>query len=237
MSLLLYCKCGGVVFYVLFGGVSRGYCEGHWADEAVTIHLKSLPNTPALKQPRFKCDASQNFEYVVRFLRRRLKVCDLLSFSPHLSSLSFSIAEIFVSSTELDILVFDFLSVYWFFCLWSFGVIYLVSALMTRACCSKSLWYWLWMMRKQVKDHESVCCYINSVFAPGLDEGIGNLWRVCVSPLLSLLFFLSLFLSLPPLPLLLSPWPLLFSLSPPLYPISPNSQISDIKKGEMKSKS
>lgn len=68
---------------------------------AVTIHLKSLPNTPQLKQPRFKCDSSQNFEYIVRFLRRRLKV----------------------------------------------------------------------------KDHESVCCYVNSVFAPALDEGLGNLWR------------------------------------------------------------
>ncbi|KAL1306172.1 hypothetical protein AAFC00_004275 [Neodothiora populina] len=69
--------------------------------ERITIHLKSLPNTPAMKQPRFKCDSLRNFEYVVLFLRRRLKV----------------------------------------------------------------------------KDDESVCCYINSVFAPGLDEGIGNLWR------------------------------------------------------------
>ncbi|KAB2573907.1 hypothetical protein BFW01_g3628 [Lasiodiplodia theobromae] len=34
-------------------------------------------------------------------------------------------------------------------------------------------------LRKQlrVQDHESVFCYVNSVFAPGLDEGIGNLWR------------------------------------------------------------
>jgi ubiquitin-like protein ATG12 len=23
-----------------------------------------------------------------------------------------------------------------------------------------------------------VFCYVNSVFAPGLDEGVGNLWRV-----------------------------------------------------------
>ncbi|QIX01914.1 hypothetical protein AMS68_007431 [Peltaster fructicola] len=28
-----------------------------------------------------------------------------------------------------------------------------------------------------LKDHESVFCYINSVFAPGLDEGVANLWR------------------------------------------------------------
>ncbi|KAK8195879.1 Ubiquitin-like protein [Zalaria obscura] len=28
-----------------------------------------------------------------------------------------------------------------------------------------------------LKDHESVFCYVNSVFAPGLDEGVGNLWR------------------------------------------------------------
>ena len=29
-----------------------------------------------------------------------------------------------------------------------------------------------------LQDHESVFCYVNSVFAPGLDEGVGNLWRV-----------------------------------------------------------
>jgi len=26
-----------------------------------------------------------------------------------------------------------------------------------------------------------VFCYVNSVFAPGLDEGVGNLWRVSLS--------------------------------------------------------
>lgn len=26
--------------------------------------------------------------------------------------------------------------------------------------------------------NESVFCYVNSVFAPGLDEGVGALWRV-----------------------------------------------------------
>lgn len=51
----------------------------------VTIHLKALPATPSLKQPRFKCDASQNFEYVVRFLRRRLKVRNHASASSFLS--------------------------------------------------------------------------------------------------------------------------------------------------------
>jgi hypothetical protein len=29
-----------------------------------------------------------------------------------------------------------------------------------------------------LQDHEAVFCYVNSVFAPGLDEGVGNLWRV-----------------------------------------------------------
>ena len=29
-----------------------------------------------------------------------------------------------------------------------------------------------------LRDTESVFCYVNSVFAPGLDEGVGNLWRV-----------------------------------------------------------
>lgn len=32
--------------------------------------------------------------------------------------------------------------------------------------------------RLQVAEAESVFCYVNSVFAPGLDEGVGNLWRV-----------------------------------------------------------
>ena len=30
--------------------------------------------------------------------------------------------------------------------------------------------------RLGVKEHESVFCYIGSVFSPGLDEGVGNLW-------------------------------------------------------------
>jgi ubiquitin-like protein ATG12 len=29
----------------------------------------------------------------------------------------------------------------------------------------------------QLRDHESIFCYVNQVFAPGLDEGVGNLWR------------------------------------------------------------
>ncbi|KAK7619584.1 ubiquitin-like autophagy protein Apg12-domain-containing protein [Phyllosticta citricarpa] len=31
--------------------------------------------------------------------------------------------------------------------------------------------------RLGVQDSASVFCYVNSVFAPGLDEGVGNLWR------------------------------------------------------------
>ncbi|KAI5373389.1 hypothetical protein AA0119_g1436 [Alternaria tenuissima] len=30
--------------------------------------------------------------------------------------------------------------------------------------------------RLRVKEHESVFCYVGSVFSPGLDEGVGNLW-------------------------------------------------------------
>ncbi len=30
-----------------------------------------------------------------------------------------------------------------------------------------------------MKPDESVVCYINSVFAPGLDEGVGGLFKVC----------------------------------------------------------
>ena len=32
--------------------------------------------------------------------------------------------------------------------------------------------------RLGVKEHESVFCYVGSVFAPGLDEGVGGLWSV-----------------------------------------------------------
>ncbi|KAF2020796.1 APG12-domain-containing protein [Aaosphaeria arxii CBS 175.79] len=31
--------------------------------------------------------------------------------------------------------------------------------------------------RLEAKDHESVYCYIGSVFSPALDEGVGNLWN------------------------------------------------------------
>ena len=31
---------------------------------------------------------------------------------------------------------------------------------------------------KGIRKGESVFCYVNSVFAPGMDEGVGNLWRV-----------------------------------------------------------
>lgn len=30
--------------------------------------------------------------------------------------------------------------------------------------------------RLGIKEHESVFCYVGSVFSPGLDEGVGNLW-------------------------------------------------------------
>ncbi|EMC99504.1 hypothetical protein BAUCODRAFT_63570 [Baudoinia panamericana UAMH 10762] len=74
---------------------------GELEQAKVTIRLSPLPNTPQLRQPRFKCSSNQRFEAIVRFLRRKLGL----------------------------------------------------------------------------QDHESVFCYVNSVFAPGLDEGVGNLWR------------------------------------------------------------
>ena len=40
----------------------------------------------------------------------------------------------------------------------------------------------LFLRRKLgLQSHEGVVCYVNSVFAPGLDEGVGGLWRVSVS--------------------------------------------------------
>ncbi|KAF2210809.1 hypothetical protein CERZMDRAFT_44284 [Cercospora zeae-maydis SCOH1-5] len=74
---------------------------GELEQAKVTIRLSPLPNTPQLRQPRFRCSSKQRFEHIVRFLRRKLAL----------------------------------------------------------------------------QDHESVFCYVNSVFAPGLDEGVGNLWR------------------------------------------------------------
>ncbi|KXT04412.1 hypothetical protein AC578_3642 [Pseudocercospora eumusae] len=68
---------------------------GQLEQDKITVRLSALPNTPALKQPRFKCSSHQRFEYIVRFLRKKLGL----------------------------------------------------------------------------RDHEGVFCYVNSVFAPGLDEG------------------------------------------------------------------
>ncbi|MCJ1243585.1 Ubiquitin-like protein [Trapelia coarctata] len=35
---------------------------------------------------------------------------------------------------------------------------------------------------------ESVFCYVNSVFAPGLDEGVGGLWKVMVTTQCALIY-------------------------------------------------
>lgn len=66
------------------------------------IRLHALPGAPPLAQKVFKCNASNRFESVVVFLRKRLGL-------------------------RVD---------------------------------------------------EGVVCYVNSVFAPGLDEGVGGLWKV-----------------------------------------------------------
>ncbi|BDD56682.1 Ubiquitin-like protein [Monascus purpureus] len=67
----------------------------------VTVRFHPLPSAPILKNRVFKISASQKFETVVKFLRKKLNC----------------------------------------------------------------------------KDTDSVFCYVNSVFAPGLDEGVGGLWR------------------------------------------------------------
>ncbi|KAF9890188.1 Ubiquitin-like protein [Aspergillus nanangensis] len=67
----------------------------------VTVRFQPLPSAPILKNRVFKISASQKFETVVKFLRKKL----------------------------------------------------------------------------DCKETESVFCYVNSVFAPGLDEGVGGLWR------------------------------------------------------------
>lgn len=66
------------------------------------MRFQPLPSAPILKNRIFKISASQKFETVVKFLRKKL----------------------------------------------------------------------------DCKDTDSVFCYVNSVFAPGLDEGVGGLWRV-----------------------------------------------------------
>ncbi|EEH19475.2 ubiquitin-like protein ATG12 [Paracoccidioides brasiliensis Pb03] len=67
----------------------------------VTVRFQPLPSAPILRNRVFKISASQKFETVVKFLRKKL----------------------------------------------------------------------------DCKDTDSVFCYVNSVFAPGLDEGVGGLWR------------------------------------------------------------
>ncbi|KAI3060950.1 hypothetical protein CBS147353_10167 [Aspergillus niger] len=67
----------------------------------VTVRFQPLPSAPILKNRVFKISASQKFETVVKFLRKKL----------------------------------------------------------------------------DCKESDSVFCYVNSVFAPGLDEGVGGLWR------------------------------------------------------------
>ncbi|KAL6238829.1 ubiquitin-like protein ATG12 [Aspergillus navahoensis] len=67
----------------------------------VTVRFQPLASAPILKNRVFKISASQKFETVVNFLRKKLNC----------------------------------------------------------------------------KDTDSVICYVNSVFAPGLDEGVGGLWR------------------------------------------------------------
>lgn len=69
---------------------------------SVTVRFQPLPSAPMLRTRVFKVSASQKFETVVKFLRKKL----------------------------------------------------------------------------DCKDTDSVFCYVNSVFAPGLDEGVGGLWRV-----------------------------------------------------------
>ncbi|KAB8074517.1 autophagy-related protein 12 [Aspergillus leporis] len=67
----------------------------------VTVRFQPLASAPILKNRVFKISASQKFETVVKFLRKKL----------------------------------------------------------------------------DCKETDSVFCYVNSVFAPGLDEGVGGLWR------------------------------------------------------------
>ncbi|PLB55310.1 autophagy-related protein 12 [Aspergillus steynii IBT 23096] len=67
----------------------------------VTVRFQPLPAAPILKNRVFKISASQKFETVIKFLRKKLNC----------------------------------------------------------------------------KPSDSVICYVNSTFAPGLDEGVGGLWR------------------------------------------------------------
>ncbi|KAJ5720429.1 Ubiquitin-like protein ATG12 [Penicillium malachiteum] len=76
--------------------------QGLWTQmQDFTVRFQPLPSAPILKTRVFKVSASQKFETVVKFLRKKL----------------------------------------------------------------------------DCKDTDSVFCYVNSVFAPGLDEGVGGLWR------------------------------------------------------------
>jgi hypothetical protein len=93
------------VFKRKFGGlfISSSRLDKQAADYlSVTVRFQPLASAPILKNRVFKISASQKFETVVNFLRKKLNC----------------------------------------------------------------------------KDTDSVICYVNSVFAPRLDEGVGGLWRV-----------------------------------------------------------
>lgn len=97
----IHCLCANSP-YSLMPILRESPCQTASLTMSVTVRFQPLPSAPILKNRVFKVSATQKFETVVKFLRKKL----------------------------------------------------------------------------DCKDSDSVFCYVNSVFAPGLDEGVGGLWRV-----------------------------------------------------------
>ncbi|TKA73617.1 hypothetical protein B0A49_02749 [Cryomyces minteri] len=125
-------------------------------EEPVTIRLQPIASAPALRQRVFKISSSQRFEAVIKFLRRKLAGPAPASTDPSAAQPNAS-APASVSTASPS----------------------------TTAATSKrkdkeegeSAGQGGSAAAAALREHESVFCYINNVFAPSPDENVGNLWR------------------------------------------------------------
>ncbi|KAK5168563.1 hypothetical protein LTR04_006404 [Oleoguttula sp. CCFEE 6159] len=135
----------------------------------VTIRLQPIASAPALRQRVFKISSSQRFEAVIKFLRRKLAgpapaPTDPPAVQPNASAASPTPAAAGASSASAPPST---------------------ASPSTTAPTSKradkeeaeSAGPRGPVAAAALREHESVFCYINNVFAPSPDENVGNLWR------------------------------------------------------------
>ncbi|TKA67148.1 hypothetical protein B0A49_04912 [Cryomyces minteri] len=138
-------------------------------EEPVTIRLQPIASAPALRQRVFKISSSQRFEAVIKFLRRKLAgpapaPTDPSAVQPNASAASPAPAAGGGSSAPASAST---------------------ASPSTTAATSKrkdkeegeSAGQGGSVAAAALREHESVFCYINNVFAPSPDENVGNLWR------------------------------------------------------------